>query len=213
MTDAAIDQGRNRVPLYARIEVIGGATMIALAGLIWFGSINLTLGTLPNFGPGALPRMLAILLGLAGLGMVARGVVQPEADSERFALAIRPTLIILLAIALFGIFIRGGDFGLLSTPQLGLCIVGPLTVFISGCAAPHVNARKLLVLAFGLTAMILLVFPDLLRLSIPPFPAGVHNAIAATLGPQTGLRVACTSYALIAAALHFAPVIRRKEAA
>jgi hypothetical protein len=182
MTDTLAGQGHNPIPPYARIEVIGGLIMVAIAALIWFGSINLSLGNLPNFGPAALPRALAL-----------------------------PTLIILLAIGVFGLFIRGGNFGILSTPQLGLCIVGPLTVFISGCASPQVKSRELLALAFGLTALILLVFPDLLRLSIPPFPAGLHNAIPAWLGGQTALRIACVAYAIIAVALYFAPIGRRRE--
>lgn len=212
MTDAADNQGPDPVPPYARIEVIGGLTMIALATLIWFGSINLALGVLPNFGPGALPRVLSIMLGLAGSAITVQGFIRREAAFERFDIALRPTLIVLVAIGVFGLFIRGGDFGILATPQLGLCIVGPLTIFISGCAAPQVNARELLVLAFGLTALVLLVFPDLLRLSIPPFPAGMHNAIAASLGTQTGLRIACAAYALIAVVLYFAPFGRRKDA-
>jgi hypothetical protein len=211
MTDTLAGQGHNPIPLYARIEVIGGLIMVAIAALIWFGSINLSLGNLPNFGPAALPRALALLLALAGAAVLIQGFVRPQAAFERFDFALRPTLIILLAIGVFGLFIRGGNFGILSTPQLGLCIVGPLTVFISGCASPQVKARELLALAFGLTALILLVFPDLLRLSIPPFPAGLHNAIPAWLGGQTVLRIACVAYAIIAVALYFAPIGRRRE--
>lgn len=214
MTDAVAEQAEpGRVPPYARIEVIGGLTIVTVAALIWFGSIDLSNGVLPNFGSGALPRILAILLALAGAGIVFQGLIRREAAFERFDFAWRPTLIVVLAIAIFGLFIRGGNFGLFSTPQLGLCIVGPLTIFIAGCAAPRINVRELLVLAFGLTALILVVFPDLLRLSIPPFPGGMQSIIPPALGPQNALRIACAGNAALAAALYFVLIRSRRDLA
>jgi hypothetical protein len=211
--EAAETGGQEPVPPYARIEVIGGVAMVAIAALIWFGAINLAVGKLPNFGPGALPRALAVLLALAGAGVFVQGLVRPEAAFERFDFALRPVLIILLAVVLFGLFIKGGNFGLLSTPQLGLCIVGPLTVFIAGSAAPQVNLKELLVLSFGLTALMLLVFPDLLRLSIPPFPPALQNAIPPALGRETAIRIACAGYGAIALALFLVLVRREGRAA
>ncbi|MFD2649445.1 tripartite tricarboxylate transporter TctB family protein [Devosia albogilva] len=201
VTHQALEQGtRTLVPPYARVEVIGGAVMIAIAALIWFGAISLAVGTLPSFGPGALPRVLALLLALGGAGVLVRGLTAPEAALERFDIVLQPTLIVAVAIVIFALFIRGGDFGLLTTPQLGLCVVGPVTVFIAGCAAPQVNLRELLILAFGLTALMLLVFPDLLRLSIPPFPVGVQQALQ-PLGRDTAVRIAYGLYGAIAAGL------------
>ncbi|KRA43274.1 tripartite tricarboxylate transporter TctB family protein [Devosia sp. Root635] len=214
MTHEVAEQpGREPVPPYARLEVIGGTTIIGIAALVWFGAINLAVGTLPNFGPGALPRVLAILLALAGAGVFIQGLVRREAAFERFEFALRPTLVIMLAVVLFGLFIRGGDFGLLSTPQLGLCVVGPLTVFIAGCAAPQVNLKELLVLAFGLTALMLVVFPDLLRLGIPPFPAILQNAIPPALGRETALRIAYAGYGAIALVLYLVFVRPDRRAA
>lgn len=200
------------VPVYARIEVIGGAVMVGLAALIWFGALGLAIGTLPNFGPGALPRVLAILLGMAGAGVLAAGLWRPDSD-ERLEFALRPTLLVVLAIVLFGLFIRGGNFGIVTTPQLGLCVVGPLTVFIAGCAAPQADLRQLLVLAFGLTAAMMLVFPDLLRLTLPSFPALLQNAIPPALGRDNALRLAYLAYAVIAAALYVAFFRRKGRAA
>lgn len=214
MTDAVAEQvGTDRVPAYARIEVIGGLTIVAVAALIWFGSINLAIGVLPSFGPGALPRILAILLALAGAGILIQGLIRRDAAFERFDFALRPTLIVALAIAIFGLFIRGGNFGVFSTPQLGLCVVGPLTIVIAGCAASEVKAKELLVLAFGLTSLILLVFPDLLRLSIPPFPGGMQNVIPPGLGFQNALRITCAGYGVLAVALYFVLIRSRRDVA
>lgn len=201
------------VPPYARVEVLGGCVMVAIAALVWFGSIDLRLGSIPNFGPGALPRVLATLLVIAGIALVVGGLTRREAALERFDFAYRPTLIILLAICIFGLFIRGGNFGIMSTPQLGLVLVGPVTVLVAGCASPKIYLRDLLVLAFGLTALLLMLFPDLLRLSIPPFPAGFHSLVPPELGNHGALRITYGAYAGLALALYLAGKRQRKDRA
>src|SRR5690606_23666657 len=140
---------------------------------------------------------------LSGAAIFVQGLLRPDMASERFEIALRPVIVVVLAIVLFALFIRGGNFGFVSTPQLGLCIVGPVTVFLAGSTAPQANARELLVLSFGLTAGMLLVFPDLLRLGIPPFPRVLQDAIPPALGRETVLRITYLGYAIIAAVLYF----------
>src|SRR5690554_368032 len=187
----------------ARIDVIGGAVMIFMAALIWYGAIELEVGHITNFGSGALPRVLAGLLLLAGGWVFIHGLLQPEADAEGLRFAVRPTAIVVLAIVLFGLFIRGGTFGPLTTPQLGLMVVGPLTVFIAGCATPQLQPKQLLVLSLGLTAAMLLLFGDLLSTPIPVFPRVVQNAIPPAFGIDAAVRVLYLGYGAVAVALHF----------
>lgn len=199
---AAEPNGQRPVPLHARIEVVGGVLMIALAALVWFGAIDLAVGSLTNFGSGALPKLLSILLAASGAAIFVQGLFRPDAGSEHFQFAVRPVAIVALAIVLFALFIRGGNFGLISTPQLGLCIVGPITVFLAGSASPQASFRELLVLSFGLTAMMLFVFPDLLRLGIPPFPEVLQDSIPPALGRETALRITYAGYGAVAVALY-----------
>ena len=211
--EAAGHEREESVPLHARIGVISGVLMVALAALVWFGAIELALGSLRNLGSGALPVGLAILLALGGAGILIQALLRPDASSERFEFAARPVLVVVLAIVLFSLFIRGGNFGLVSTPQLGLCVVGPITVFLAGSAAPSTNARELLVLSFGLTGAIMLVFSDLLGLGIPPFPDVLQNAIPPSLGREATLRITYMGYGAIAAILYFVLVRAGRRAA
>ncbi|MCR6673446.1 tripartite tricarboxylate transporter TctB family protein [Devosia ginsengisoli] len=190
------------VPHYRRIDVIGGATIIFIAGLIWYGAIELTVGQIANFASGALPKAISIILFAAGGWVFLHGLMQRGEEAERFEFAFRPTAIVVLAIVLFGLFIRGGDFGLISTPQLGLMVVGPLTVFIAGSATPQMQVRQLLILSFGLTAGMLLLFPDLLRAPIPVFPKFLQGAIPPSFGIGAAVRVLYAAYAALAAALY-----------
>lgn len=190
------------IPRHARIDVIGGALIVLLAGLIWFGAIPLDSGSLIRIGAGALPRALAALLAVAGAVILVQGLRQSDESAERFYVAVRPAAIVLAAIVLFGLFIRGGDFGLFSTPQLGLMIVGPLTVFIAGSATPEMEARGLSVLSFGLTAALLLVFSDMLNVTIPVFPKFIQDPLTLSLGIDALVRLAYGAYAVLTATLY-----------
>lgn len=192
------------VPRLARIDVIGGALMIALAALIWTGTIGLDLGQVVNFGPGAMPRVLAALLGLAGAGVLLRGLVQGDAEAEPLAFAWRPTAILVLAVLIFALFIRGGQFWILTTPKLGLLVVGPVTAVVAGLATPEARLKELLVLAFGLTAAAMLVFADLLGVPIPVLPGALADLVPHSFGLDNAVRVAYAGYAALAGLLYLA---------
>jgi hypothetical protein len=189
------------VPRYARTDVIGGAVMVFIAGLVWYGSIGLSVGKVINFGPGAMPKALALILFVAGGAVLLNGLLQRARGADVVSVALRPPLILGLAIILFALFIRGGDFGLVTTPRLGLTVVGPLTVLIAGLATPEANPRELVVLAFSLTAAALLVFYDLLGVPIPVFPDIVEDAIPPWFGVDAAVRVAYAIYGALAAIL------------
>ncbi|MET3581479.1 hypothetical protein ABID19_004530 [Mesorhizobium robiniae] len=204
MSEATDRPRSDAVPRHARVDVIGGAIVIFIAGLIWYGAIELNVGQLTRLESGAMPKALSILLFAAGCGVMAKGLMQRDDEAERLQLALGPASIVVIAMLIFGLFIRGGDFGIVSTPQLGLTVVGPLTVFIAGCATPNVRPGELLVTAFGLTAALLLIFADLLGVGVPVFPKFLQNAIPSSLGPDTATRLAYGIYGVLAAVLYAA---------
>lgn len=205
MTSEPMDlRSQHSVPCYARVQVIGGAVVVFIAALVWYGAITLNLGTVADFGAGAMPKALAILLFVAGGAVLVQGVLQRPEEAERAEFAPAPVAILVIAMALFGLFIRGGDFTLLSTPQLGLGVVGPLTVFIAGCATPERRVKELLPMSFGLTAAVLLVFCDLLQVTIPIFPGFAQDTIFSSLGVEGAIRALYLAYGGIAAALYVA---------
>lgn len=192
----------SHIPRHARIDVIGGALIILLAIVVWAGAIPLSAGTLIRIGSGALPKALAVVLFAGGVVILLQGLLQSDGAAERFFAAVRPAAIVLAAIALFGFFIRGGNFGWFSTPQLGLMVVGPLTVLVAGNATPDMHLKSLLVLAFGLTAAMLIVFMDVLSVTIPVFPKFIQDPLTISLGIETVVRLAYGAYAAIAALLY-----------
>jgi len=200
--EPAGEQRPRPVPRFARVDVIGGLLLMTIALLVWFGAIELEFGTITDIRSGTLPTILSIALAIVGLGVVLQGLFQPPGSSERLELTIRPTALIILSIGVFGLFIRGGNFGLLSTPQLGLLVVGPLTVFIAGCAADRVRVRSLVVLAFGLTSALLLIFVDVLAVNIPVYPKAIADVLNTSLGEYFALRAGYVVYAMIALGLY-----------
>ncbi|MDR6819904.1 putative membrane protein [Neorhizobium sp. 2083] len=200
--DPAGEQCPHAVPRYARVDVIGGILLMMIALLVWFGAIELEFGTITDIRSGTLPTILSIALAIVGLGVVLQGLFQPSENSERLELAIRPTALIILSIGVFGLFIRGGIFGPVTAPQLGLLVVGPLTVFISGCAADRLRLGSLVVLAFGLTSALLLIFVDVLAVNIPVYPKAIADSLNASVGEYFALRASYIVYAMIALGLY-----------
>lgn len=204
MSEATDTPRSDAVPRHIRVDVIGGAIVIFIAGLIWYGAIELNVGQLTRLESGALPKALSILLFAAGCGVMAKGLLQRSDEAERLELALGPAAIIVIAMLIFGLFIKGGNFGILSTPQLGLTVVGPLTVFIAGCATSNIRPGELLVIAFGLTAALLFIFADLLGVGVPVFPKFLQAAIPSSLGPDTATRLAYGIYAALSVILYLA---------
>lgn len=191
------------VPPYARVGVIGGAIMIFIAGLVWVGSIELEVGKIVNFGPGAIPKILALVLFVSGVAILLKGLFLRGEAAEAITVVYRPPLVLGLAIFLFALFIRGGDFGFFSTPRLGLMVVGPMTVFIAGFATPTARAKELAIMAFGLTAAMIVVFPGLLGVRIPVFPKFIENAVPPSFGVETAIMVLAAIWAVIAVGLYY----------
>jgi hypothetical protein len=110
--------------------------------------------------------------------------------------------IVVISIVLFGLFIRGGNFGWFSTPQLGLMVVGPVTVFVAGCATPEMQVKQLAVLSFAMTAAVLVVFVDILSVSMPVVPKFIQDPATMAYGSDIVVRVAYATYAALAGILY-----------
>jgi len=202
MSDTQHAQGGQPIPRHARTDVIAGLFVVGIAVLIWFGAIDLNVGEFPRFEAGAMPKALAVLLLAGGIGVLANGLMQDDDNAERVILTLRPMALVVLSMLIFGLFIRGGTFGFVTTPKLGLTVVGPITVLVAGCATPQLRVGELLVIALGLTAVLLIVFVDLLGVGVPVFPAAVEDILPASLQGDAATRLACGLYGAIAAGLY-----------
>lgn len=185
------------IPLYRRIDVLGGVLVSAAALLIWFDSMGLAVGELSYFGPGFMPRILAVVLLVCGLALVVTGLTQKNSAAEALVLAFRGPIAIGLAILFFAMTIRGFALGPVRIPQFGLLLTGPLTVIIAGMGGVDARPRELIVLGIGLTAAGVLIFADALNMVIPVFPGLFERDLVVAWGPDLPRRVAVGAYAVI----------------
>lgn len=152
-------------------SLAGGLLLIGFALLALWAGRDLDPGSLRSIGPGGLPRAVAILIGLLGIVVAAMGWRRDASRVE--AIALRPVLVILLAISVFAVTIRPWSFGAVSTPGLGLVGAGPLTVLVAGFAQRERDWLDLGILAAALTAFCMFLFGDLLSLPLPVMPVSL----------------------------------------
>jgi putative tricarboxylic transport membrane protein len=151
-------------------ELTAGACLLGIAAIaLWQGS-DLDPGTLRQMGPGMLPRVLAVLVGLCGVAIGLRSLwqVAPQAAGAAPGVepargtwsALRAPVFLVLAATVFGLCVR----------PLGLVIASPLAIVISTLASPETKRLESLWFALGMTAFCVVLFWTLLGLPIPVAP-------------------------------------------
>ena len=180
-------------------SLIAGIVLVALAAFALYLTQDLPQGTLRAMGPAMLPRWLAIGVGLCGLALVAAGLLKEGSVLE--SVTFRGPVVVLIAIILFGVTIRGFPIGSFNIPQLGLMVAGPLTIFVSGFASAEARWRELAILALMLTAFCMMLFGDLLNLPIPMYPQWFADLYPAGWSSDGRLRATSLVLVLLAVAL------------
>jgi hypothetical protein len=152
MSDARQDR---RALVRAPQDVLGGAAVLALAAGALLVLSRITSGGYATVSPTLFPRLCAYGLVAGGLVLFGRGFLRdgPGLDAP----ALRPTVLVCLAVVLFGIV----------TPAFGYAPASLLTVLVGGLAAPELRLRHLLGLSIGLTIFSVLLFSYVLKLTIP----------------------------------------------
>ena len=197
-----------RGPIRGPQSFVSGLVLLALALFaIWLTS-DLPQGTLRAMGPAMLPRWLAIGVGLCGVALVGFGLLKDGEPLE--PVTFRGPVVVLVAIIIFGMTIRGFPLGAFNVPNLGLLVAGPLMIFISGLASPEARIRELAVLALMLTAFCMILFGDLLNLPIPMYPQWFADLYPVGWSSDGRLRV--TSLVLVVAAIAILVTGRRRPA-
>jgi hypothetical protein len=158
----------------SQLDLAAGLLLLALALIGYFGALGLRFGALTSVGPGLMPKSVAFLVGVFGLGLVITSFLSVGPRLERWHL--RGPFFVLGAVLLFAMTIRGSTFtfGSLTIviPQLGLAIAGPLTVIFSAFADRETRPVELVIYTIVLTAACVAMFKFLLRLPIPILPLG-----------------------------------------
>ena len=134
------------------------AFLIALGGLAFVLASELPAGGAGTMGPGYVPRALAVLIIVMGLGMGARAAL--AARQPMPAIAVRPLILIGASVALFAVLL----------PRAGLALTSVAVVLCAGFAALDVRFRENAVLAIGLAAFAVGLFVLALGLPIRIWP-------------------------------------------
>lgn len=136
--------------------------LFLLVGLAFaWGSTDYSFGTSARPGPGYFPFGLGVLLALLGALVLFKAVTIESPDGDPIGLiAWRPLLIIVGAIALFG----------LALPRLGMVLTLPVLVIVSSLAGDEFHWKDALISAVVLTIGSWVIFIWGLKLTIPVWP-------------------------------------------
>jgi hypothetical protein len=149
------DSGGRTGAVRAPQDVAAGLFLALVGAIALWLSRDLPLGTLRAMGAGMLPRSLAVMVGIAGLVLVATAFVSDGEKLERWHL--RGPILILGSVAVFALTIR----------TLGLAFAGPLSMLCASFASDEARWKEALVFAVCMTAFCIVLFKVLLGLPIP----------------------------------------------
>lgn len=136
-------------------EFAAGLCLIALAGFALWATADLDTGQLTAVGPGMLPRSIAVLLGVAGLGFAVAGLIRDGAALERWTW--RGPVLVTLGVVGFALTIR----------TVGLALAGPVVVMVGGAGSSEARAKELAIFALAATLFSIGLFRYALGLPIP----------------------------------------------
>ena len=155
-TDATPEPRRSAVK--APTELFAGLFLLALSALSFYGALDLSAGELSRMGPGMMPMIASIAVGLFGLALVGLSFLAEGPPPERWDL--RSLFFVFGAVVVFAATIRG----------FGLAVAGPLAVLISSLADRDTRLIEIIPFAIVLTLVCALLFKWLLGLPIPLMP-------------------------------------------
>jgi len=137
-----------------------GALFLAVAVFYFVMSFNYQMGTAARMGPGFFPKMVAILLGLIGVGVLLSSVTPRAAIEKLERWDVKGLLWITGSVALFGLLL----------PSFGLVIALFVLVFLSSYASPEFGWRGTLVNTVVLIIFCVGTFVYGISLQFPVWP-------------------------------------------
>ena len=161
-----------RAHIHNKKDVATGLLFAAIGLATVVGASDYPLGTMRSIGPGYFPIMIGIVLALLGAAIAFQGVSfrgavdvstgqdrQQDRDDDE-GIAIRPLIMITLAVVAFGVTVR----------PFGLAIATVALVTVSSLAGREFGLLKVVLLSVGLIALSWLTFIYLLGLPMTLWP-------------------------------------------
>ena len=142
-------------------DFLAGLMFIVVGVVFAIGATHYSMGTSARPGAGYFPLLLSALLTIIGAVVLFKALtIETVAGDPIGAIAWRPLVVIVAAIAIFGATIDG----------LGLALAVPLLILIASLAGDEFSAVGVIVNAAVLTLFSWLVFVYGLKLTIPVWP-------------------------------------------
>lgn len=139
-------------------DVLAGALFIGVGIVAGYVARDYPLGTTMRMGPGYFPAVLGILLTLAGLAVLVRGLTVRGESLSGFALG--PLLLVLGAVALFAFTVE----------RLGIIAAVALVVVVSSLASGRFRWLEVTALAVLMSALAVGLFTSALGLPFKLLP-------------------------------------------
>ena len=138
-----------------------GLMFVVVGATFAIGATNYSMGTSARPGAGYFPLMLSVIMAILGAIVLFKSLtIESPGGDPIGSIAWKPLLIIVAAIAIFGILLE----------RLGLFITVPILIIISSLAGDEFRWRGVLISAVVLTLGSWAVFILGLKLTIPLWP-------------------------------------------
>lgn len=145
-------------------DFFSGLMFLVVGAVFAVGAANYPMGTSARPGAGFFPLILSGLMALLGGVILFKALtIETEGGDPIGGIAWRPLLVIVLAIAVFGMTIN----------RLGMAVSVPILVLISSLAGREFKWRGVVLAATVLTLFSSLIFIHGLKLTIPLWPVFV----------------------------------------
>ncbi|WP_343626223.1 tripartite tricarboxylate transporter TctB family protein [Roseateles puraquae] len=147
-------------------DFVSGLLFLVVGVAFAWGATEYSFGTSARPGPGYFPFGLGILLALLGALVLFKALtLESEGGDPIGDIAWRPLLIIVAAVAVFG----------LALPRLGLIVTLPLLITLSALAGKEFHWRDVLISSVVLTVGSWALFILGLKLTIPVWPVFING--------------------------------------
>jgi hypothetical protein len=142
-------------------DFFSGLMFIAVGVVFAIGATNYSMGTSAKPGAGYFPLILSVLMAILGAIVLFKSLtIETEGGDPIGAIAWRPLIVIVVAIAVFGATIN----------SLGLILAVPLLILISSLAGDEFKWLGVVINSVVLTLFSWLIFVYGLKLTIPLWP-------------------------------------------
>lgn len=140
-------------------ELLSGLLLLVIGATGFLTGLNYSFGSATRMGPGYFPSVLSGILFLIGAGIALKAMRTATAETEAKTppIGVRPLLLILLSVVLFGALLR----------EIGLVLTIALSVFVSRLAETRIRWIETAALAVVLAVGIIILFVYALGM---PFP-------------------------------------------